>query len=225
MAIKWEQERANISRLYEISCRLASALGGKWLPTTKYGDAEYGGAYAEVEDHDTGARIGITTREGMLHFSGRFTERVENHTVFYRTSASPTCAIGVNINRNPDVWVAEIKRRLFPAYLPEWQRNLEAIAKYHAHNTTCLAVAGRLAAIIGAPEPQMVDHNADIRVYHSKRLPGAHFDLTVNEGTVRFDRLEVPELLASSILRILRDNCGVVPGCKIGPDGVLIEEE
>lgn len=200
MTISYEDQKTNEGRLRGIARAVASRLGGRWALEKRERDYTH---YAEIEDGFTGARLGFSTSEGKIHISGQFVTTIEGRHVFYRTIADPNVSIGVGINRGVDIMAREIARRLLPAYLPEWQKNLEAVNRFHKHNEVTGTIARRMAKLIGAEEAPVTDHRVSVRVYNSRELRGDVFDLSVQGDSVRFDNLDVDEATAIKILDVL----------------------
>jgi hypothetical protein len=218
MSTNYEQQKQNEGKIREIAIGVAALLPGKWAIEAKERDYSH---YCEIEDAATGAHLGFSTSDGKVHVSGQFVTGIKGDMVFYRNSASPNASIGVGITRTFEVMAREIERRLFPSFLPEWQRNLEAIAYYHKRTAVTLANATNLATFIGAEIPPVEENKADIRPYHSRDLSAMSFDITVQDSTVRFDRLELPMLAALDVLAILKR----YHAAGVAPAGLGVEEE
>lgn len=210
MTINHETQKANEGKLRTVAIAVAAALGEGWKLEDRERDYNH---YCEIEQPSTGARLGLSTSEGKVHITGRFVEyvdyevngRAERDHVFYRNSASPNVSIGCSIDKRPEVIAADIKRRLFPAYLPEWQRNLEAIDRHNAHDRVTKSNADLLAGLIGGKATKRGYH-FQVNVYHSEHLAGSTFDIKVSETEVTFDHLSVPVAVAGQILAILKQN-------------------
>jgi hypothetical protein len=206
MAITHETQKQNEGLVRNRATTVAAYLNAhdsssKWAMEKRERDYPH---YCEIENAATGARLGFSTSEGKLHISGQFVTSIDGRHVFYRTSASPNVSIGVGMNRPAEVVAHEIERRLFPSYLPEWARNLEALAKYHAHSTATMATAKKIAKAIGIPQPRVMnDYRVNLSTYDSSKLAHTGFTLSINEGSVRFDGLEVDEAMALDILDAL----------------------
>ena len=182
---------------------IAVELGPTWKAKLS-DDADTWVGHHLVDD-STGMSIYLSTSDGKVHATGEFTTRVDGKYVWSPPSGkNGRPSIGCSIDKTAAAIARDVRRRLLPVYGPLWEENLAAINEHYRHEINTRGTARALSQLVGAPEPEIRDYRAKVDVYHSTALPEALFNLTVSEGTVRFDGLDVSLGLASQILALLR---------------------
>jgi hypothetical protein len=222
MALNYDQRNAQdkLTRqtLVTLAPAIAKALGPAWKCEAPVNhDASLDGPLPswysllgpEGEDIFIGTEWDNKTK---LHVSGQFHDREDGHQFWYLPYGTNRPSIGVSASKSADAIAAEIRRRLFPDYVPLLVSCNEARQRFLIQRDTAKEVAGDLAAFIGAP---LVDNVNDrdkterkVNIYRSEALAGASFDLKVtgrsaSPATIRFDHLDVPAHVAREILAVL----------------------
>lgn len=174
-----EERRAKREQLAAIVNAVAQALGPEWKPVIRddWSDA------ADIRQ-DAGPRLYLSTarERGRLYigagFNGAETHRPWRHDI---PGGHLSHSITVSLGKSGEAIARDIKRRLFPDYLPEYAETMQRKAQAEAQRDEAFRAAQEIARIFGAAAPERRRDEGSYTVY------GDGVDAEVSSGgSVRF---------------------------------------
>ena len=196
------------AQLAELAAPLARALGEGWSVVPRRGGADPSPTYFDLAGPD-GAKLSLSLgwqNEGKVHVGVSFDAKDKDGNKFWYLPCKVTApSANISISKTPLTFAADIKRRIFPEYLPLLanlnERRVEHNAKLERAEDTAVALALTIGAEL--PGKSTDGYSLVVRPYHSTRLAGSTLDIRVTDGEVKFDSLRVSPFVAREILNLL----------------------
>ncbi len=198
------------AQLATLAPSLARALGEGWsvVPRRYVDEPVENPTYFDLAGPD-GAKLSLHLgwqAEGKVHVSVSFDDKDKDGNRFWYLPYKVTApSANISISKTPLTFAADIKRRIFPEYLPLLAACNQARADHTAKMNRAEDTAVALALTIGAEIPTKSQDGFTYRVrpYASSRLAGSTFDIFVSDGQVKIEDLRVPPFVAKQILDLL----------------------
>jgi hypothetical protein len=202
------QKKLEQAKLAELAAPLARALGEGWSVVPPREGADPSPSYFDLAGPD-GAKLSLHLgwqAEGKVSVGVSFDDKDKDGNKFWylpHKVGSPSA--NISIDKTPQTFAADIKRRIFPEYLPLLADLNARRVEHNAKMDRIEDVAVALALTIGAelPTKSTDGYSHKVRPYHSSRLAGSTLDIVVTDGEVKFDSLRVSPFVAREILNLL----------------------